>query len=96
MGRPDQPRSQGLSSLPPLVVGTETLGTRLHPNNNDGMTSYIILCLFVCFLLGCRHGSFQLPGTLNCPDDYIDEPLYYGAYFTINVPSAIPQDTQCR
>ena len=25
----DHPRSQGLSSLPPLVVGTETLGTRL-------------------------------------------------------------------
>ena len=25
-----QPRSQGLSSLPPLVVGTETLGTRLE------------------------------------------------------------------
>ncbi|XP_029191254.2 uncharacterized protein LOC114957861 isoform X2 [Acropora millepora] len=46
------------------------------------------------FRKGCRHGSFQLPGTLNCPDDYIDKPLYYGAYFTINVRSATPQDTQ--
>lgn len=67
-----------------------------RPDNNAGDDDKLHYSLFVCFLLGCRHGSFQLPGTLNCPDDYIDKPLYYGAYFTINVRSATPQDTQCR
>lgn len=67
-------------------------------DNNDGDDDKLHYSLFVCFfvLSGCRHGSFQLPGTLNCTDDYIDKPLYYGAYFAINVPSATPQDTQCR
>ncbi|KAL9952752.1 hypothetical protein ACROYT_G040047 [Oculina patagonica] len=46
------------------------------------------------FRKGCRHGSFQSPGTLTTSDDYIDRPLYYGAYFTIKVPPTVPQDAQ--
>lgn len=46
------------------------------------------------FMRGCRHGSFQRPGTLATSDDYINRPLYYGAYFTVQVPPTVPQDAQ--
>ncbi|XP_022787208.1 uncharacterized protein LOC111327316 isoform X2 [Stylophora pistillata] len=43
---------------------------------------------------GCRHGSFQRPETLTTSDDYINTPLYYGAYFTVQVPPTVQKDAQ--
>lgn len=51
---------------------------------------------FMVNLVGCRHGSFQRPGTLATSDDYINRPLYYGAYFTVQIPPTVPQDAQCE
>ena len=53
-----------------------------------------LFCFFI--YIGCRHGSFQRPGTLAESDDYIERSLFYGAYFSIQVPAADTQDVQCK
>ena len=57
-------------------------------------TDQVVFCAF--FFVGCRHGSFQRPGTLAAVNDYIERPLFYGAYFSIQVPPADLQDAQCK
>ena len=58
---------------------------------------YVFLLNFLS--LGCRHGSFQRPGTLELSDDYIDSPLFFGARFSVEVPPARPHaqlDIPCK
>lgn len=71
-----------------------------YQNDHHALTSdwlfYYFFFRFCFFFVGCRHGSFQRPGTLVASDDHIDRPLFYGAYFSIQVPPADLQDAQCR